>query len=116
MNPCPCGGIGSPSGCHCREQSRLRYLRRLSGPLLDRFDLRVRVTRPDVGELLGGPPGESTAVVAERVAAVRAMAAARGVRCNAELAAGMLDDVAPLSPGAWRAVEHRLRRGTLTAR
>ena len=116
MNPCPCGGIGSPDGCHCRDQSRLRYLRRVSGPLLDRFDLRVPVTRPDVGELLGGPPGESTAVVAERVAAVRALAAARGVRTNAELAPGVLDDVAPLEPAAWKAVEFHLRQGTLTAR
>ena len=116
MNPCPCGGIGSPDGCHCREQSRLRYLRRVSGPLLDRFDLRVPVTRPDVGELIGGPPGESTAGVVQRVAAVRARAEERGVRTNAELPAAVLDDVAPLTPAAWRAVEHHLRQGRLTAR
>lgn len=116
MNPCPCGGIGSPDGCHCREQSRLRYLRRVSGPLLDRFDLRVPVTRPDVGELIGGPPGESTAAVVQRVAAVRARAGERGVRANAELPAAVLDDVAPLTPAAWSAVEHRLRHGRLTAR
>jgi magnesium chelatase family protein len=116
MNPCPCGGIGGPDGCHCRDNARLRYLRRVSGPLLDRFDLRVPVSRADVGELLGGPPGESTAVVAARVEEVRARSAARGVSRNAALPAGRLDEVAPLSPAAWRAVEWHLKRGTLTAR
>jgi len=116
MNPCPCGGVGSPGGCRCSEQARLRYQRRVSGPLLDRFDLRVPVMRPEVDHLMGGPPGETSAVVAERVAAARAMARARGVRVNAELPATVLDDVAPLTPEAWRAVEWHLRRGSLTAR
>lgn len=116
MNPCPCGGIGSPNGCHCREQVRLRYARRVSGPLLDRFDLRVPVARADVGDLLGGPPGESSALVAGRVAVARALAASRGVRTNAELSAHQLDEVAPLSAEAWRVVEWHLRRGSLTAR
>jgi magnesium chelatase family protein len=116
MNPCPCGGAGSPGGCRCSEQARMRYLRRVSGPLLDRFDLRVPVMRPDVDHLLGGPPGESSAVVAQRVARARAMARSRGVRLNADLPAARLDEVAPLTPQAWRAVEWHLRRGSLTAR
>jgi magnesium chelatase family protein len=116
MNPCPCGGDGGPSGCRCREQARLRYVRRVSGPLLDRFDLRVPVARAEVEELMGGPPGESTAVVAARVVAARARAEARGVALNAALPASRLDEVAPLTPAAWRAVEWHLRRGTLSAR
>ena len=43
MNPCPCGQGGRPGSCHCSDSGRLRYRRRLSGPLLDRFDLRVDV-------------------------------------------------------------------------
>ena len=41
MNPCPCGGSAAPGGCRCPAAVRARYVRRVSGPLLDRFDLRV---------------------------------------------------------------------------
>ncbi len=116
MNPCPCGEGGPPGSCRCTDAARARYGRRLSGPLLDRFDLRIPVARPDVGELLGGPPGEGTAVVARRVATARALAAERGVRANAELPPGRLDEVAPLSAPAWRVLEWRLRAGSLSAR
>ena len=98
-NPCPCGEGGPAGACRCPELVRQRYNRRLSGPLLDRFDLRVVVSRPDVADLLGGPPGESTAVVAARVAAARERARSRGVGCNAELPARVLDEVAPLTAG-----------------
>ncbi len=64
MNPCPCGEAGQPGRCRCTGVARARYRRRLSGPLLDRFDLRVDVARPDVADLLGGCPGESSAEVA----------------------------------------------------
>lgn len=116
MNPCPCGEGGPPGSCRCSEAARARYARRLSGPLLDRFDLRVPVHRPDVSELLRGPAGEGSAAVAARVTAARALAAERGVRANAELTADHLDRVAPLTPGAWRVLEHRLRAGSLSAR
>ena len=116
MNPCPCGGDGGPQGCRCREQARLRYVRRVSGPLLDRFDLRVLVSRADVGELLDNTPLESTEAVAGRVAEARARAAERGVLTNARIPASRLDEVAPLADPAWRVVEWHLRRGTLSAR
>ncbi len=79
MNPCPCGEGGPPGACPCSEAMRHRYIRRVSGPLVDRFDLRVPVMRPSVDELMGPPVGESTATVAARVAAARDLAAARGV-------------------------------------
>jgi magnesium chelatase family protein len=113
-NPCPCGSAGGR--CRCRPGVRARYRRRLSAPLLDRFDLRVVVSRPDPATLIGGPPSESTAVVAERVAQARALARERGVRCNAELPAGRLDEVAPLAPAASRLLEHKLRAGSLSGR
>ncbi|MDQ6909964.1 MAG: YifB family Mg chelatase-like AAA ATPase [Actinomycetota bacterium] len=115
-NPCPCGEGGPAGSCRCSDAARLRYHRRLSGPLLDRFDLRVMVSRPDVRALLGGPRGESTAVVAGRVAAVREMARGRGVRANAELPPERLDEVAPLSPAAAGLLEEKLRSGRLSAR
>jgi magnesium chelatase family protein len=115
-NPCPCGRGGVEGPCRCGPNTRARYRRRLSAPLLDRFDLRVVVSRPDPSMLLAGPPGESTAAVAERVATARARAVARGVRCNAELPAGRLDEVAPLSPAASTLLEYKLRAGTLSGR
>ena len=116
MNPCPCGEGGPPGSCRCSDVARMRYTRRLSGPLLDRFDLRLSVDRPDVSDLLGGPPGESSAVVAERVASARQRAAVRGVRCNAELPGAGLDGVIRLQPAASRVLEYRLRVGSLSAR
>jgi magnesium chelatase family protein len=121
MNPCPCGSGSSPGGCRCREAAKARYASRVSGPLLDRFDLRVTVDRPDVDELLGmdGTPQtsmESTATVAERVAVARRLAAARGVACNAALPASGLDMSAPLVGDARRLLEARLRQGRLSAR
>jgi magnesium chelatase family protein len=115
MNPCPCGQ-GGPGECMCTDAARLRYRRRLSAPLLDRFDLRVDVTRPDVEELLRGHGGERSATVRERVVAARERAAARGVTCNARLPADRLEAEAPLTPGALTMIETSLRQGRLSAR
>lgn len=116
MNPCPCGEAGRPGACRCSDHALARYRRRLSGPLLDRFDLRVDVERPAVDELLGGRPGEPTALVASRVAAVRELARRRGVRGNAELDAAALDRFAPLTPAALGRLDAALRAGRLSAR
>ncbi len=116
MNPCPCGEGSAPGACICSDAARARYRRRLSGPLLDRFDLRVEVLRPDVDDLLRGSPGESSAVVAERVHEARERAHGRGVGANAELTPAALDEVAPLSDGAALLVEQALRSGRLSAR
>jgi magnesium chelatase family protein len=128
MNACRCGADGAPGSCRCTEVARARYAARISGPLLDRFDLRVRVRRPDVESLLGAGDGdaasretgdatEPSAVVAARVAAARRRAQeVRGVRCNAEVPARRLAQVAALSTGARRLLERRLRDGRLSAR
>jgi magnesium chelatase family protein len=116
MNPCPCGGGDVPGACRCSDPARARYARRLSGPLLDRFDLRVAVTRPTVEELLGDAVGERSAVVASRVREARLIATARGVRCNAELTAAALDQAVRLTASANRILEHKLRVGGLSAR
>lgn len=119
MNPCPCGGDGNPGGCRCNEMARARYANRVSGPLLDRFDLRIAVDRPDVAELLtptGLPAGEGSATVASRVLAARRLAAERGVRVNAEIPGAALDRLAPMDAEARRLVELRLRQGRLSAR
>jgi magnesium chelatase family protein len=116
MNPCPCGEGSIPGACRCTEAARARYARRLSAPLLDRFDLALSLGRPDVDDLLGGPPGESSTVVAERVRIARLVAATRGVRCNAEIAPHLLDELCPVSPDGSALLERRLRAGALSAR
>ncbi len=76
MNPCPCGEGVYEGACRCSVVARARYRRRLSAPLLDRFDLVVGLSRPDPDDLLSVTPGEPSAAVAARVAAARARAAA----------------------------------------
>lgn len=116
MNPCPCGDRTSPDSCRCSDLALARYSRRISGPLLDRFDLRIDVTRPDAAEILRGQPGEASATVAERVAAARDRARERGVVANALLTSRDLEDFAPLSGPATDLAERALRRGRLSVR
>jgi magnesium chelatase family protein len=113
-NPCPCGR--GDDQCRCTAQACARYTRRFSGPLLDRFDLRVVVNKPDVDDLLRGGRGETSATVAARVAEARRRARERGVRCNAELPARLLDYSVPLTPSASSLLEHKLRTNGLSAR
>lgn len=116
MNPCPCGFGGGPGLCRCTDAARARYHRRVSGPLLDRFDLRIDVQRPAAEALLRGAPGEPSAVVAARVAAARALAHERGVRVNAALRGRALDQHAALDAEAAAVLEGALRDGRVSAR
>ena len=116
MNPCPCGereGVGS---CRCTPARLERYARRLSGPLLDRFDLHVPVGRPEVEEILGVEPAETSVEVSRRVARVREAARRRGVAANAALSAADLERVAPLTARGRAVLERHLRAGSLSAR
>ena len=114
-NPCPCGE-GSPGACTCDDTARARYLRRFSGPLLDRFDLRVAVSRPKTDELVSPQRGESTADVADRVAAARELAFFRSGCANSALSREQLDLVAPLSRSAEKRLRRELEDGRLTGR
>ena len=115
-NPCPCGYGLSEGGCRCSHQARERYSRQISGPLLDRFDLRITVAKTDVAELMGSGGCESTAVVAERVLRVRRLARGRGVASNARIPPSRLDDLAPLTPEAAAILRRRLESGRLNPR
>jgi magnesium chelatase family protein len=102
-NPCPCGR--EITSCRCSDVQRARYKRRLSAPLLDRFDLRVAVNPPGAY----APVGESSEVVAARVAAAAARQRDRyrdwPWRRNAAVPAGALAMLVPLRPDvetAWR--------------
>ena len=109
MNPCRCGHAGTP-GFTCRRGDRCaaEYQERLSGPLLDRIDLRVSVGAVTAADLLLPPPAEGSAEVAARVAAARRRQSARfaalgldDVRTNAEAGASVIEAVAkPDAAGA----------------
>jgi len=116
MNPCPCGAPLGPASCRCTEQAQARYARRVSGPLLDRFDLRLEVPRVDGAAIFGRNLGESSASVRERVLAARERATSRGVTCNARLSSAVLDEVAPLATGAEEVLRRELDCGRLSAR
>jgi len=74
MNPCPCGYLGHPRrGCKCTPLQVQRYRQRISGPLLDRFDIYVEVPPPEAKHILAAADAEPTAAVAERVAGARAI-------------------------------------------
>ena len=115
MNPCPCGG-GEPGACACGERRVERYAARVSGPLLDRLDLRVHVERPSVDALLDDAPGEPTALVAERVARARARSLDRRGALSAELTAAELDEHAPLDAASSGLLRAELEAGRLSAR
>lgn len=71
MNPCCCGNYGSDEICTCTAGEIRRYVRKISGPLLDRIDLHVQVNRPLYAELVSAVPQESSAAIRERVLAAR---------------------------------------------
>ncbi|WP_406196671.1 YifB family Mg chelatase-like AAA ATPase [Streptomyces sp. NBC_01017] len=121
-NPCPCGRFSQTGDlCECPPSAIRRYQARLSGPLLDRVDLRVevdRVTRAQLTER--GARGESTAMVADRVRAARERASDRLAgtpwRTNSEIPGRELRSRWYASVGAMDEAERSLERGVLTAR
>lgn len=121
-NPCPCGRHTlSGAGCECPPSSVRRYQARLSGPLLDRVDLRVLVDPVKRADLMGqGGRGESTATVAARVREARARAAERLAdtpwTTNSEVPGHELRTRLVAAPGALMAAERDMERGLLTAR
>jgi magnesium chelatase family protein len=121
-NPCPCAKPGGDTFCECTPLVRRRYLSRLSGPLLDRIDLQIKLLPLKAAELLDtGRPAEPSAVVAERVAKARVAAAdrwaAHGWRTNAEVPG------TALRSSRWRLplpdtarLRERMDNGSLSAR
>lgn len=103
MNPCPCGHLGDPHGrCGCTSDRVRAYRGRVSGPLLDRVDVHINLPHVNPSELRGGPPGERSRIVRERIEKARVVARARFERgdatsaLNATLSASDLERVCPL--------------------
>ncbi|MGW6212055.1 YifB family Mg chelatase-like AAA ATPase [Streptomyces sp. NPDC055109] len=121
-NPCPCGRFSVTNDlCECPPSAIRRYQARLSGPLLDRVDLRVEVEPVTRSELTArGAQGEATRIVAERVRAARERTAARLTgtpwHTNSEVPGRELRSRWQAVPGAMDDAERSLERGLLTAR
>jgi len=121
-NPCPCARVAGPAeGCSCSPAMRRRYLGRISGPLLDRVDVKIELEPVGRRELLNDRTfAESSRTVALRVIQARDRAAhrLRGTpwRLNAEVPGSELRRTWPPAPGSLAAVERSLDRGQISAR
>jgi magnesium chelatase family protein len=122
-NPCPCARAPAPggSGCRCSPATRRRYLARLSGPLMDRVDVKVAlapVSRSDM--LYDRKFAEPSAVVAQRVAAARERSATRLAqtpwRVNAEIPGAQLRRAFPPAAGSLKSLERAMELGQVSAR
>lgn len=122
QNPCPCGHHGSRvQECVCRPEAVRRYGHRVSGPVLDRIDLRVHVEPPTMAEIdAGGSVAEPSKVVADRVAEARQRQirrlAGRPWRCNGDLPGSLLTGEFRLPDEAVVPVNEELRHGRITVR
>jgi magnesium chelatase family protein len=121
MNPCPCGFRGDrASDCRCDEATVQKYLAKLSGPLLDRIDLHVTVSRVSFGELVQRRAAETSDAIRSRVEAARARQSARlhgtGVVTNAAIPAAHVRGLCPLDAEPVALLEGAVTRGALSAR
>ncbi len=118
MNPCPCGYAGHPSvPCTDTSQQIALYRRKLSGPLLDRFDLHVEVASQSGSVLLStSEPSENSESVYARVAVARERQYARQGKLNSELKASELMHYCPLEEEGQRLLETAMDRLAMSAR
>lgn len=121
MNPCPCGFVSDANiACTCTPNAILKYQQKISGPLLDRIDLRVDVPRVAFDELHTTTQSESSSHIRERVTRVRALTAARyrdlHVFTNAEIRAATLRQYCELSPDGLALMKSAMERLRLSAR
>jgi magnesium chelatase family protein len=101
MNPCACGYLGHYTGrCRCTPGAIAQYRARISGPLLDRIDLRLEVPALAPGDLLDAPAGESSAAVRARVTRARTLQVERQGVANARLSAQDVDPRAQATSAA----------------
>ena len=121
MNPCKCGWYGHPSGrCTCSPQSVRQYLGRVSGPMMDRIDLKVEVASLDFEELSRRTPGEPSAEIRKRVNAAREVQRRRfgpeGPQCNARMGQAELREYCALDEGCTALMKQAYEKMALTAR
>ncbi|MCW5967722.1 MAG: YifB family Mg chelatase-like AAA ATPase [Blastocatellales bacterium] len=121
MNPCPCGYFNdSTRRCQCTPQQIQRYVRRLSGPLLDRIDIHIDVPAVKVSEISSPVPGESSESIRARVVAARNLQRQRfngeRIYSNAQMPPRLIRRHCRLDPVAQQMIERAINRYGLSAR
>ena len=121
-NPCPCGYYGDGDRCTCTPGQRLSYLSKLSGPIMDRIDIQLMVSRVDARLLVNRRPGQTSAEIAARVLKAREIQRARfaesseGIFCNASMNNRQTERYCPLSSECKALLERLIERMGLSAR
>lgn len=105
MNPCPCGYYGHPARkCICNPRQVTNYLSKVSGPLLDRFDIHVEVAPVEFSDLSSVQKEEPSEKIRERVQKARDIQNERfkgtGVTCNARITSDIIQEVCPVTDDA----------------
>jgi magnesium chelatase family protein len=120
-NPCPCGFNGDARRrCDCLDHRKLAYRQKLSGPLLDRMDIRLNVPRLSPADLMDESPGECSDIVRGRVEEARDMQRRRwsdlGYRCNSDPPGPLIRKVCRLSDDAQELLGRAAEALSLTGR
>lgn len=120
-NPCKCGYFGDPSSqCVCSPWEVKRYFQRISGPLLDRLDVQIQVTRLTGDELFTSTISESSATVLQRILAAREMQKARfqgtSLTLNSQIPSSLMDILCPLTDSSKKTLARAMDTLKLTAR
>ena len=122
MNPCPCGYYNHPTRpCICTPTQVQKYLGKISGPLMDRFDIQCEITPVPFDKLSERVEGESSAVIRERVIRARAIQEERfrnvpGIHCNAQMTNRMLHEFAEPDAQGLALLRTAMERLDLSAR
>lgn len=121
MNPCPCGYYGHPSGkCRCTQKQVSAYLSKISGPLLDRFDLHIEAAPVEYQDLSSDIKEEPSESIRKRVTVARDIQNERfkntGINCNANITPDKLREYCVLSDDADKFVGNAFDRLGLSAR
>lgn len=122
MNPCPCGYYGDPTHhCVCTPGQISRYLSKISGPLLDRIDIHCEVAVVPFKELSQMHPGESSAVIRQRVIKARQIQEQRykdykGIYCNAQMSERLIHQFAEPDAASLDMLRMAMERLKLSAR
>lgn len=117
MNPCPCGYLGvRPVRCHCAAEQISRYQRRISGPLLDRIDLRLQLCAAPAADMLSGPPAESSSEIRKRVCEARYRQIERQGCANAHTQTTMAQWHAQCAPEAIALLEQAAKTWSFSSR
>ncbi len=121
LNPCPCGYFGSGiRECTCSEQKRKNYVRKISGPLLDRIDIQIEVSGVEYAALSDKKKGLSSSEMRERVIAAREIQKERykdlSFDTNKDIPAGMLDEFCHLNSAENAMMEAAYNKLGLSAR